>query len=217
MEANFWISRWESNQIGFHTDEINPSLTRFWPQLNLPKGEVFVPLCGKSNDLQFLARQEHQVLGVELSETAVHSFFKENSLSYKTEQGGDFSVLKNDSIRLFCGDFFKITSDQIKNTVAIYDRASLIALPPEMREQYAQHLIKISPKNIKILLVTLETTEEDKKGPPFSVSEDEVKKLYQSNFAIEKIHEEDVLEQNERFKSRGIPHLFEKTYILTKK
>ena len=86
-----------------------------------------------------------------------------------------------------------------------------------MREQYTQHLIKISPKNIKIFLVTLETTKEDKKGPPFSVSEDEVKKLYQIDFTIEKIYEEDVLEQNARFKSRGIPHLFEKTYILTKK
>ena len=47
MKAAFWHERWEANQLGFHQDEVNPQLVRYWPQLSLgTEAAVFVPLCG---------------------------------------------------------------------------------------------------------------------------------------------------------------------------
>ena len=52
MHPSFWHDRWHSGQIGFHQAEVNPYLVRFWPQLQLTRGQrVFVPLCGKSRDM----------------------------------------------------------------------------------------------------------------------------------------------------------------------
>jgi len=78
MEPEFWHQRWASNQIGFHEGQVNAYLARHYPQLGLAPGEtVFVPLCGKSVDLRWLADQGAHVIGVELSPIAVESFFAE--------------------------------------------------------------------------------------------------------------------------------------------
>ena len=79
MDAGFWHQRWVSEQIGFHQEQINPYLQRFWPALALQPGNtVFVPLCGKSRDMLWLAEQGFGVLGVEVSPLAVEAFFAEN-------------------------------------------------------------------------------------------------------------------------------------------
>lgn len=50
--------------------------------LDLAQGSrVFVPLCGKSLDMIWLAQQGHEVIGVELSPVAVEDFFRENGLN----------------------------------------------------------------------------------------------------------------------------------------
>ena len=55
MNPDFWRERWENREIGFHRDAAHPYLTRFWPTLGIaPGSRVFVPLCGKSNDLLWL-------------------------------------------------------------------------------------------------------------------------------------------------------------------
>ena len=76
MEEGFWQARWQRNQIGFHRQEVNPGLKKYWPTLQVAPGRcVFVPLCGKSLDLLWLAEQGYCVLGVELIEKAVVDFF----------------------------------------------------------------------------------------------------------------------------------------------
>lgn len=39
---------------------------------------------------------------------------------------------------------------------AVYDRASMVALPEGMRKKYVEYLLKILPRPTKILLVSLE-------------------------------------------------------------
>ena len=80
MHHEFWHQRWQQNQIGFHKPETNPYLQRYWPKLPLSPGcRVFVPLCGKSNDMLWLLGMGYQVVGVELSPLAVESFFSDNA------------------------------------------------------------------------------------------------------------------------------------------
>jgi len=60
MEKEFWLERWERAEIGFHQDDINPWLARYWPRLAAPPGsKVFVPLCGKSLDMAWLRKNRY--------------------------------------------------------------------------------------------------------------------------------------------------------------
>src|SRR5574340_1608572 len=146
MKKDFWLERWERKEIGFHQDEINPYLRQYWQELHLARGsEVFVPLCGKSRDMLWLREQGHAVLGVELSPLAAQAFFEENGLSPQRTRGERFDSYEADGIRILCGDFFDLDRDDLAGVKAVYDRASLIALPPEMRERYARHLESILP------------------------------------------------------------------------
>ena len=78
MEHEFWESKWASNVIGFHLSDTNPILTQYWSALKPQRNDtVFVPLCGKSMDLDWLAEKHNSVTGVELSKIAVRAFFAE--------------------------------------------------------------------------------------------------------------------------------------------
>jgi len=191
MEHQFWHQRWQDGRIGFHQAAPNNHLQNSWSTLELaPETRVLVPLCGKSLDMYWLQQQGHAVIGVELSTLACEQFFCEQQLPFKREQKGCFEQFSGAGIELLCGDFFKLESSQLHQVGAVYDRAALIALPREMRAQYAQFMIERLPKGIPMLLVTLEF--EGEQGPPFSVEQAEVEALFGRCFMVERLAEEPV-------------------------
>jgi thiopurine S-methyltransferase len=97
---------------------------------------------------------------------------------------------------------------------AVYDRASLVALNPDQRLHYAQMLQKSLPQQIKVLLITMEYPQEEMDGPPFSVSEDEVKLLFSGRFSIQRLHTLDILQETERYRGKGPTHMLEHVYLL---
>lgn len=186
MEHDFWHKRWAEQRIGFHQETVNKLLEKYFSVLDLALGaQVFVPLSGKSTDMLWLREQGCGVLGVELSDTACDAFFNENGQKVEGSAVGDFYVRSFDQVALLCGDFFQLTSRQLNQVTAVYDRAALIALPAEMREAYAKKMMGLLPRGVKILLITLEF--EGKEGPPFSVSSNEVFALFSERFAIEQL------------------------------
>lgn len=216
MQADFWHERWQLGQTGFHQAEINRHLQQFWPQLQAaPGGTVFVPLCGKSADMLWLRAQGHAVIGVELSPLAVRVFFAEHGLQAAVRQQGAFDVHEADGLRLYCGDFFDLCAEDLAGVAAVYDRASLIALPPHMRPAYAGHMRRLARPGTRVLLVAFEYPQHEMDGPPFSVSEAEIRSLYGGDCAIELLHAEDILDHEPRFRERGITRLQEKVYLLT--
>jgi thiopurine S-methyltransferase len=216
LKKEFWLERWEREETGFHQNDFNPYLRQYWQDLHLADGSaVFVPLCGKSLDMLWLREQGHPVLGVELSAIAVQAFFNENGYHPQHETYGKFDRCEADSIRILCGDFFDLGKDDLKNVAAVYDRASLIALPPEMRERYARHLVNILPSATQILLVTVDYPQAEMQGPPFSVSSGEVDALYREHAEVRVLAQLDVLEQNQRFRDRGLTRLRENIHLLT--
>lgn len=216
MKKDFWLERWEREEIGFHQGEVNSHLRQYWQELHPTSGgEVFVPLCGKSIDMLWLRRQGHSVLGVELSDIAVQAFFAENGYTTHRVAHEKFNVCEADNIRILCGDFFDLSKDDVAKVKAVYDRASLVALPPDMRERYANHLVSILPSATKILLITFDYSQAEMSGPPFAVSADEVKALYSKHAEVRLLAELDVLAQNPRFQERGLSRLQENIFLLT--
>ncbi len=216
MKKDFWLERWEREEIGFHQNEINPYLRQYWQELHLAHGSgVFVPLCGKSLDMLWLRKQGHSVLGVELSAIAVQSFFKENGYSPHHVTSKKFDRCEANGISILCGDFFELCKDDLAKVSAVYDRASLVALQPEMRERYANHLVNILPPATQILLITFDYPQPEMPGPPFAVSVNEVAALYREHAEIRLLAQLDVLVQNPRFQERGLSRLQENILLLT--
>ncbi|MGF1644980.1 MAG: thiopurine S-methyltransferase [Thiotrichales bacterium] len=215
MHEQFWHDRWQQNQIGFHRDEINSHLQAFWRQLTVPAGSrIFVPLCGKSRDMLWLRSQGFGVTGVEISPIAVHDLFTENQLDPVVTRHGLFDRWEADGLVVLQGNFFDLTAPDVADCAGVFDRASLIALPPDMRPRYAQHFTAILPPHVQTLLVTMEYDQREMSGPPFSVLEDEVASLYRNDFSVERLLEIDILPEEPGFRRRGLSSLTEKVYRL---
>lgn len=215
MQHEFWLERWKQNQIGFHKQEINPHLQHYWSRLPVNKGDrVFVPLCGKSNDMLWLLGMGYQVVGVELSPLAVESFFSDNDLKPTVRRNGDFLVSEVDGLQILCGDFFALRPTDLGKVNVVYDRASLVALPVDMRIKYVSILSTLLSTNTQILLITFDYPQHEMQGPPFSVQGEEVERLFSPWSDVELLASEDVLEQEMAFKERGLTSLAEQTYRL---
>ncbi len=213
MEPQFWHERWQQNLIGFHQEEVNPYLRQHLPQLALaPNSLVFVPLCGKSRDLHWLAEQGLRVIGVELSPIAVEAFFRESDLEFERDRFGSFERWRAGTVTILCGDYFQLSPEDLDGVAAVYDRASLIALPPPMRRDYVAHLETLLPANVQGLLVTIDYPADTMQGPPFAVGDAEVRSLYAAGFDIELLEDLDALAASPRFRERGITELRERVY-----
>lgn len=216
MQEEFWHERWQQNQIGFHQNEVNSHLQAFWEELAVPAGSrIFVPLCGKSRDMLWLRSQGFGVTGVELSPIAVRDFHTENSLEPIVTQHGRFERWETDGLVILQGNFFDLSAAEVADCAGVFDRASLIALPPDMRSRYAQHFTAILPPQVQTLLVTLEYDQQQMGGPPFAVLEEEVAALYDDHFSIERLQAIDALADEPGFRQRGLSWLTEKVYRLT--
>jgi thiopurine S-methyltransferase len=177
MEPAFWRSRWAAHKIGFHEGRANAFLEEHIARLD-GRYRVLVPLCGKSEDLAFLASSGHAVVGVELVEDAVKAFFAEHALEPTVERLGDHAVYTAHEVTVIAGDWFTTTPELIGSVDALYDRAALIALPPTLRPDYLAHLRSLVPKGAHGLVVSLEYPEGASEGPPFSVPDAEVRASY---------------------------------------
>lgn len=183
MDAAFWHQRWEENRIGFHQSDFNRWLQEWWAAQAMDE-PVLVPLCGKSRDMVWLAEQGHEVHGFELSPLAVQQFFAEQAWAPQEAPEGPYQRFAHERVRLYLGDFF--AARQLgRRYRLVYDRASLIALPAEMRARYAEQLATMVEQGGQILLVTIEYQPDPQQQPPFSVCELEVRRLFEPHFTVE--------------------------------
>jgi thiopurine S-methyltransferase len=218
MEAEFWQQRWEEGRIGFHREEVMPLLTQYWPALAVPAGgQVFVPLAGKSLDMLWFAAQGHRVLGVELSPLAVEQFFTENGLQPEVHPSPYGIHYRAGAIELICGDAFALDEAALADCAAVYDRAALIALPPAMRQRYAEQLYARLPAGCHGLLITLEYPQAEKNGPPFSVDETEVHDLFDPRWEVERLERRDILANEPSFVAEGVTALSTTVYRMRRR
>jgi len=190
-----WLQLWQDNDTDFHQTSVNPLLIKFWPEFDLnPNSRVFIPLCGKSLDILWLAQQGHQVIGVELSAIAVKSFFSENKLTPTKKRQGKFTVWRHKNITIFCGDFFSLKPTDLGHIDSVFDRAALTALPQVLRQPYVEHLGKITPKQSDIFLLTTEDIEHIAGGDNTPKVDNEIAQLYSLNFTVCLKHTEHIVD-----------------------
>lgn len=215
MDSNFWIKAWNDGRTNFHQKEYNSSLLKFFPELKPTNGEnVLVPLCGKSKDMIWLASLGLNVHGVEVYEQPVKDFFSENNfVSPIVKAEGAFTDYNFHNIRISAGDFFKL--DTSRKYDLIYDRASLVALPSDMRKTYADVIKHSMNSGGRYLLVSYEYDQSEMDGPPFSVTDEEVHSLYTDSFRVKRLESfRPLTAPGSRFAT--LESLKENVYFLTK-
>jgi thiopurine S-methyltransferase len=217
LDKQFWLERWRLNQIGFHQADYNARLQRHWPQLGIPNdSRVFVPLCGKSLDMLWLARLGHSIVGVELAPLAVESFFAAAGIAYSARPHGALTLYASERIRIFCGDVFDVTATDLAGTAGVFDRGGLVALPPPLRKRYVEHLLEVLPLGAATLLLTIEYDQTRVGGPPHAVLPDEVDTHYRARCRIDLLEASVVTAVPPHFAQAGVESARESTYHIVK-
>jgi thiopurine S-methyltransferase len=215
MDAQFWINAWLEGRTAFHQSQFNDQLLAHFPKLSPERGQsVFVPLCGKSKDLRWLRDQGLKVLGIELYKDAVAAFFPENAFPAPTiTRHQEFVTYESNGVTIDCGDFLKF--ERADSFDLAFDRAALVALPESMREAYAHKVQTSLRTGGKCLLITYEYDPREFQGPPFSVDEVQVRKLYDERCDVRVLERREIKVEGSRL--AALPSLREAVYEITKK
>ena len=192
MEADFWLDKWQRNEIGFHENEVHPLLREYWSVVTADidhsqsdATNVFVPLCGKSLDMLWLLDQGFDVYGVELSAIGVEAFFTENEIEFTKSADGELTKYQSARVTIWCGDIFALSRSMLPPITLFYDRAALVALAADMREQYINQVASLVNRAARGLLVALEYSPDLITPPPHSLNISTLEKIYANKFSCQ--------------------------------
>ena len=78
-----WLDRRQNNDVDFFQESPNEFLVKHFYGLNINSSSVcLMPICGSSIDMLYFLSNGVNVVGVELSEKDVLSFFSQNNIKY---------------------------------------------------------------------------------------------------------------------------------------
>lgn len=215
MEKSFWQARWEAHQTGFHQTTVHSALTggQLFQSLHesAPAARVLVPLCGKSLDLLWLADQGFEVVGVEFVEQACEEFFDALQLTPARSSHAGSKMLCARGVTLVVDDFF--AWQPAAAFEAVYDRAAFVAIEPSARATYAAKLQAVLKPGGRLLLVSF--LHDTGSGPPHSIPDAEISRLFAPLFDLEKVSDRDILAEEPKFRDRGATFFREQVWIGT--
>jgi len=244
VEHDFWLERWRDGNIGFHKSTWNPMLEKHWSTLGVAAGSpVFVPLCGKSLDMRSLVSRGHPVIGVDVSELAIESYFAEGGETFERQEQADegpdeepesesssapspegsprgrsgrLAVYRGPRTTIYAGDVFDVRSRHVENVRAVYDRGALVALPDSMRGPYVAHVLARVPVGTVFLVLALEYDRDRVDGPPFCVPAAAIASMYGPLCEIEELDRVDDKDAPPRFAEAGVLDVVETVYRIVK-
>lgn len=196
---------------------------------------MFVPCCGKSVDMVWLASKFgiKEVVGVELVQQAIDELCAEQPGQnfYESHNCSGFTFYKSKpkhlsaDITVMKGDYFALQSKITGKFDAIWDRRSLTCIPPVLRDEYVRIQNDLLVPGAKILLCTvdchLSTQKGINEGSIFSINEKEVRKLYENLpwvKSVELIKADDLMKSSPKeWEMQGIDRVSGLIFLITKR
>lgn len=207
MDTQFWHKCWETGTIFWQQKKVNPFLEKYG--LRFSPGQILVPLCGDSTDMDWLRDAGHEVLGVELSSIACRAYFEKRNLPITETTHGEFKVFTSGKVSLWCGDIFNLSAEDCIKVSGVYDRAALVALPGPIRIRYVELLNKFfTAKPVNNLLITFDYPQEQMSGPPFAIGDGDVRDYFGAAADIQPL--EDLVTSPSPWES--VPSVTERVY-----
>lgn len=209
MHSQFWLDRWSEGRTGFHSEEVHPDLLQHEARLAATTPQrVLIPLCGKSVDLAWFASRGDEVVGLDLAPQAAEAVMGDAPAA----DLGPFRRQRRDRVTFLRGDLFAATPELIGTFDRVWDRAALVALDPPRRDRYATLIRRLLRPGGRILLNSFAYDASKMDGPPFSVEEAEVCRLY-AGFHVERLGRDETLAG--KFRERGLDWWVTTTWLLT--
>jgi len=118
------------------------------------------------------------VVGVEFVDTAVQAFWDGLGVTPQTDEFHGFIRSTHGPITLLQGDIFHLQETHTGTIDAIYDRAGIIAIPPDQQERYAGHMLRLLKPGGQMLLISYDMPLPPEQGPPFSIHPDKMPALF---------------------------------------
>ena len=206
-----------------HTCGSEKYLKLYLPKLVRDKRtiSILVSLCGNTPDLEFLARQGHDVTGIDVSEKAVKEIFDnsvEGPIPYTVVTKGDFKVFSatdGKKITVYVGDFFNLAADQVGPFDAVWDAHGIISIPEKAMQPYANKLKELlKPGGVMLFSTVSFDVNELTKGPaPCPISTAELRNFFPGEFEIELLEDPDF----DASEYEGVTKCTNPVHLLTRK
>ena len=165
-----WEERYRAGDTPWDKGATAPPLIEYLEQQTL-KGRVLVPGCGLGHDARYLAQHAQEVIGLDISVTAI-------------DRARQFPQPAN--LRFQTGDFFNLPGSFNASFDSIFEHTFLCALQPERRSEYVQiahQLLKPGGRLIAIFYTVIDKLNAGNEGPPFSISPTEIDQLFEHTFS----------------------------------
>lgn len=222
MSVDDWEDRWNKAQTQFHVTRVHPMLEKHYHELTGGNTSlrIFLPLCGKSIDLKWLADKGHDVVGCEGVDLGCLEFFEEQNIPYTRQplsgiEGAVYKATDGKKITLYRCDYFQLTSKLTGTFDCVWDRGSFVAIPTQRRQEYVNVTLPLLKNNTKYLLDCFLVDNKVFGGPPFNCTEEEVSKFFGKKCKSKKIDTKDAFTKWQE--SWGIKSFVEEVYMLTPK
>ena len=196
--AQYWCDNWADGRTGWKAfEESKPfqqNIDSMWEALGIKEsrlsGCAFVPLCGDTHALRFLLDSGcSEVWGVDIVLESIHRNIRQNFADFELvsekslSNGIHFTLTngKNKTAHFLVGDALVLPLEHMgRGSIdVIYDRASLVALLPELRRPYVDVLrLLLKSQGIVFLELVGRPRDQRENGPPFHITTSEVEHLY---------------------------------------
>lgn len=164
MEQDFWKSRYEMNETGWHLNQVSPPIAAYISQLTDKNLRILVPGAGFGHEADYLFQAG-------FTNVFILDFVPE-ALERIKERNKNIS-----SEHFICDDFFEHQGEYD----LIIEQTLFCAIDPSRRLEYAQKTSSLLAENGK--LVGLLFNREFEQGPPFGGNIDEYERTFSPYFS----------------------------------
>lgn len=165
---SFWESRWARGETGWQLDRAAPPLVRMLDEerTRLAPGRIAVVGCGRSHEPRELARRGFQVVGVDLTPSALAPLVSPEGPLYVA---GDIRALP---LRTGSQDY-------------LLEQTLYCAIDPGDRKAYVREAARVLRRGGRIVGLFFEPAAPG--NPPFAVTEADVRRGFEADFEIERL------------------------------
>lgn len=166
---NYWTERYNENNTPWDMGSASPPLTAYLQGLVHKNQKILIPGAGNAYEVEWLHRNGFSNIYVmDISRVPLENLKK---------RVPDFP-----ESHVIFGDFFELK----QKFELIIEQTFFCALPPSMRQQYAEKMADVLVPGGKLtgVLFNFPLTEQ---GPPFGGNQDEYESLFDKHFTIAKM------------------------------
>ncbi len=174
---------------------------------------IFVPLCGKTEDMFWLYSRGHTVVGVDIAAIGLEQFLNGHNINFSKQKlekiDGTLYTSEDGRLRLYACDLFKMTNEIESGFMGVYDRMSFAAININDRKKYIELVLSMCAPDCRFLLETVTYQSADYSPPPHSLEDSMVKEYFEGRCSFRKLDSIDALlnENRERIGAKKQDHL----------